>query len=102
MVTELALTGRNFDANEAKAIGLVSHVLPDKPSLNSKAEALAVQLACKAPLALMGTKRVLLHARCCSVLSPQITVLRILAACLPCGSAEAFGAASLSACRDYQ
>ena len=60
---ELSLTARKFAAAEALAIGLVSKVLPDDESLMSHAENIAAQLAAKSPLAVTGTKRVLLHAR---------------------------------------
>ena len=44
-------------------MGLVSRVLPDDEALMSHAERVAAQVAAKSPLAVTGTKRVLLHAR---------------------------------------
>lgn len=63
--TELALTARRFGAEEALALGLVSKVLPDDSALTQHVERVAAQIAAKSPLAITGTKRVLLHARCC-------------------------------------
>ena len=57
---ELALTARVIDAEEAKRIGLVSEVCED---VEARAMALAMMLASKSPLAVRGTKRVLLRAR---------------------------------------
>lgn len=61
--TELALTARRFGAEEALALGLVSKVLPDDSALTQHVERVAAQIAAKSPLAITGTKRVLLHAR---------------------------------------
>jgi enoyl-CoA hydratase len=52
---ELILTGKIIDAEEALAIGLVSQVLPP-PDLMSTAEALAQNIAGKAPIALRFIK----------------------------------------------
>ncbi len=60
---ELALTGRQIDAEEAERIGLVTQVLPDKEILLSAASELAGMLAGKSPLALRGTKQVLNYSR---------------------------------------
>ena len=43
--------------------GLVSKVLPDKAALMQHVMAVAPSIAQKSPLAVTGTKRVLLHAR---------------------------------------
>jgi len=64
LVHELAYTARNFSATEAEKIGLVSRVVP-----GSRAEVLAAALetakaiASKSPVAVLGTKHLLLHAR---------------------------------------
>lgn len=63
IAAELAYTGRRFDAAEAKAIGLVSRVLPDRDSLLSAAFDLARDIAGKSPLAIAGIKRNLAYAR---------------------------------------
>jgi len=58
--TRNPLTARVIDAEEAKRIGLVSEVCED---VEARAMALAMMLASKSPLAVRGTKRVLLRAR---------------------------------------
>ncbi|MCP1337956.1 crotonase/enoyl-CoA hydratase family protein [Futiania mangrovi] len=57
------LTGRRFGAEEAARWGLVSEVLPDAEALHARALDLAKELAAKSPLAVWGTKKMLLHAR---------------------------------------
>jgi methylglutaconyl-CoA hydratase len=60
---DLLLTGRIFDAQEAKNIGLVNEIVsPEK--LLDRARELAFQLAENSPLSLLNTKRLLTdHAR---------------------------------------
>ena len=60
---ELALTARVFRAQEAKAIGLIAEVFPDAAALQAAAAEAAAAMAAKSPLAVTGTKRVLLHSR---------------------------------------
>lgn len=60
---ELAYTGRNVDAAEARDIGLVERVFPDPAALQAGVQALAAQIAAKSPLAIRGIKQALLHAR---------------------------------------
>lgn len=60
---ELALTAREFDGREAKAIGLVSQCFNSRGEMMKKARDLALVLAQKSPLAVSGTKRVLLNQR---------------------------------------
>lgn len=67
--TELALTARDFGAEEAKRLGFVSQVYATPEELFSKADAMAASIAAKSPLAVQGTKRTLLHARDHSVAS---------------------------------
>lgn len=57
---ELALTARTITADEALRIGLVSEVCDD---VDARGMELARALAKKSPIALRGTKRVLLRAR---------------------------------------
>eukprot|EP00249_Psilotum_nudum_P001851 c14572_g1_i1 orf=168-1016(+) len=64
---ELALTGRRFDGEEAKRLGLVQDVLPSIEMLRDKVEIVAGLIAAKSPLAVVGIKRVLLKARDVSV-----------------------------------
>lgn len=60
---ELALTARTFKAEEARSLGLVSNVLPDTDSLNKAASQMAAELASKSPVAITGTKHLLLQQR---------------------------------------
>lgn len=63
VAAELAYTGRRFDAAEARSIGLVSQVLPDRDALLAAASELAGSIAEKSPLAIAGIKRNLAYAR---------------------------------------
>jgi enoyl-CoA hydratase len=56
---ELALTGRDVDAERAHAIGLVNAVFPDAGSLLAGARDMAAELAALSPLAVQGTKAIL-------------------------------------------
>ena len=60
---ELALTARVFKAQEAKDMGLVTEVFPDAAALHAAAATTAASIAAKSPLAITGTKRVMLHGR---------------------------------------
>ena len=57
---ELALTGRDIGAERASEIGLVNDVLADPDALHAAAAALAAEIAASSPLAVQGTKHVLL------------------------------------------
>jgi len=57
----LALTGRNFDGAEAERFGFVSACYDDYPATLAAARATAASLAAKSPLAVTGTKAVLLE-----------------------------------------
>jgi 2-(1,2-epoxy-1,2-dihydrophenyl)acetyl-CoA isomerase len=59
---ELFLTGETFDADAARAMGLVSQVVPDDDLLDA-ALALAGRIAANAPRALRLTKRLLREAQ---------------------------------------
>jgi len=63
VAAELAYSGRRFTAEEARAIGLVSRVLPDHAALDAAALELARDIAAKSPLAIAGIKRNLAYAR---------------------------------------
>jgi enoyl-CoA hydratase len=63
IAAELAYTGRRFAAEEARAIGLVSQILPDRAALDEAARDLARSIAAKSPLAIAGIKRNLAYAR---------------------------------------
>jgi enoyl-CoA hydratase/carnithine racemase len=60
---ELALTGRDFSAQEALAMGLVTRVLPDRDALMAEAGRLAAEIAGNAPLTVQGVKEVLNYSR---------------------------------------
>ncbi|KAH7906195.1 ClpP/crotonase-like domain-containing protein [Hygrophoropsis aurantiaca] len=70
LVRELAFTGRAFGAGEAVAAGFVSRVVPNggkgsagRDAVVRAALGLAAEIAAKSPVAVAGTKRLLLHAR---------------------------------------
>jgi enoyl-CoA hydratase/carnithine racemase len=60
---DLALTGREFTGADALRYNLVSQTLPTANELIQHVLELANNLAAKSPLALLGTKRMLLHQR---------------------------------------
>ncbi len=63
VAAELAYSGRRFQADEAKAIGLVSAVHADKEALITAARQMAHEIAKRSPLAIAGIKRNLAYAR---------------------------------------
>lgn len=63
VAAELAYTGRRFQADEAKMIGLVSSLHDDRESLLQSARDVAHSIAKKSPLAIAGIKRNLAYAR---------------------------------------
>mmetsp|Transcript_7412 Transcript_7412/g.19777 ORF Transcript_7412/g.19777 Transcript_7412/m.19777 type:complete len:291 (+) Transcript_7412:2060-2932(+) len=61
---DLALTARTISSAEALSLGLVTQVIgDDNATLTAGALKLAKSLASKSPLAMVGTKRTLLHKR---------------------------------------
>jgi enoyl-CoA hydratase/carnithine racemase len=60
---ELALTARDFSGAEAKELRLVSQSYKSQEALMAAANAMARTIAAKSPLAVCGTKRVLLYQR---------------------------------------
>src|SRR5580700_9803001 len=58
-VKDILFTGRLVEADEARAIGLVSEVLPDYAALQTRADELACTIASHAPLTLRVTKEAL-------------------------------------------
>ncbi|CAL5418695.1 unnamed protein product [Camellia sinensis] len=60
---ELALTGRRFSGSEAKELGLVSKVFSTKDAMDEGVRAVAEEIGAKSPLAVTGTKAVLLRSR---------------------------------------
>lgn len=62
-VREMIFTARLMGAEEARAVGLVSEVLPDEAALMSRAETLAQHLSEMAPLTLRATKEAMRRNR---------------------------------------
>ena len=62
-VTEMIFTARLLDAEEARAVGLVSEVLADPAALAERTAALALHVAGMAPLTLRATKEALRRLR---------------------------------------
>lgn len=74
-VTEMIFTARLLDAEEARAAGLVSEVLPDPAALAQRAEELARLVAGNAPLTLRATKEALRRLR--DSLPPDEDLIRL-------------------------
>jgi enoyl-CoA hydratase/carnithine racemase len=60
---ELALTGRNFTAEEALRMGFVTRLCEGREGLLAEARALAAEIAANSPLAVQGVKEVSLFSR---------------------------------------
>ncbi len=60
---ELALTGRDFNAEEALQMGLITRICQDRQALVAEARKLAGLIAECPPLTVQGTKEVILHSR---------------------------------------
>ncbi len=63
IMRELAYTGRQVDAVEAKEIGLVNRYFETKDVMMTEMQTLAQQIAAKSPLAIRGTKEMILFTR---------------------------------------
>lgn len=63
MLRELAYTGRKVLPAEALSLGLVNAVYSDKQQMQAEVDSIAVLIAQKSPLAIRGTKEMLLYAR---------------------------------------
>ena len=63
VAAELAFTGRRFQADEARAIGLVSTLHENREAVLQAARDLGHSIASKSPLAIAGIKRNLAYAR---------------------------------------
>jgi len=63
VLRELAYTGRNVTAEEALKLGFVNQVFENQESLNEGVKTIAQTIAQKSPLAIRGTKEMLLYAR---------------------------------------
>ncbi|MBB3046675.1 enoyl-CoA hydratase [Litorivivens lipolytica] len=63
VVRELAYTGRDVEAGEAYEIGLVNQVYESREALLEGVMAIAADIASKSPLAIRGTKEMLVYTR---------------------------------------
>lgn len=90
---ELALTGRDFTAAEALAMGFVTHVYKDHDNLYEEAGKLAAEIAACSPLAVQGTKDAIIYSRDHGISAGLAYSAQKNAALLPCEDLmEAFGA----------
>ena len=60
---ELAYTGRKFEAEEARQIGLVNRVYASREALYAGVQEIAAAIAVKSPLSIRGTKEMINYAR---------------------------------------
>jgi enoyl-CoA hydratase len=63
MVRELAYTGRDMGAREARELGFVNRVYEDRETLMREVLIIAKNIAGKSPLAVRGSKEILLYSR---------------------------------------
>jgi len=63
IVRELAYTGRNMDAEEARELGFVNRVYADREMMMREVLLIAKSIAAKSPLAVRGSKEMLLYSR---------------------------------------
>tara|TARA_R110000823_G_scaffold291009_9_gene409378 strand:+ start:4536 stop:5348 length:813 start_codon:yes stop_codon:yes gene_type:complete len=63
LVRELAYTGRDMDAEEAREAGFVNRVYENREVMLREVTAIARSIASKSPLAVRGSKEMLLYAR---------------------------------------
>jgi enoyl-CoA hydratase/carnithine racemase len=80
---ELALTGRDFTAEEALRMGFITRLCDDREALTREAKTLADEIAGLPPLAVQGTKEVLLHGRDHSVREGLDSIAQKNAALIP-------------------
>ncbi len=80
---ELALTGRDFTAEEALKMGLITRICDSHQALVDEARRLALQIASLAPLTVQGVKDVMLYNRDHGVYSGLRYVAQKNAASLP-------------------
>jgi enoyl-CoA hydratase len=60
---EMAYTARNVDAEEAKALGLVNRVYENRELMLKDVREIAADIAAKSPVAVRGTKEMILYTR---------------------------------------
>ena len=63
MARELAYTGRNFSADEAREMRLVNRVFDTREALYAGVRDIAATIAAKSPLSIRGTKEMITYAR---------------------------------------
>jgi len=63
VVRELAYTGRNMGAEEARNVGFVNRVYENRDTMMREVTAIAKEIASKSPLAMRGSKEMLLYSR---------------------------------------
>ena len=80
---ELALTGRDFTAQEALQMGFITRICEDRQGLYEEAKGIASQIAACPPLAVQGAKDVILYSRDHGVYAGLHYVAQKNAAALP-------------------
>ena len=60
---ELAYTGRDMDAEEAREVGFINRVYEDRDTMLREVKSIAHNIAQKSPLAVRGSKEMLLYSR---------------------------------------
>lgn len=63
LLREMMITGRKINADEARAVGLVSRTFSNQAEMMAEAYATAATVASKSPLAVMGVKTLLNYTR---------------------------------------
>ena len=63
VVRELAYTGRNMSASEAKERGFVNEIYEDQDAMDDAVLEIAKEIASKSPMAIWGTKQTLKYGR---------------------------------------
>jgi enoyl-CoA hydratase len=63
VVRELAYTGRDMSAREACEVGFINRVFADRQSMMEEVTAIARNIASKSPLAVRGSKEMILYSR---------------------------------------
>ncbi|MEX1035904.1 MAG: crotonase/enoyl-CoA hydratase family protein [Sneathiella sp.] len=63
LARELAYTGRRMHADEGRATGLFNNVFSDQEAMIAAVMEMAAEIASKAPLAIMGCKRMMNYSR---------------------------------------
>lgn len=103
VVRELVYTGRRMPAHRAKEVGLVNEVFDDHDVLLAGVTAVAEEIAAQSPLAIWGSKEMLVHARDHSVADGlEHVALWNSGAFQPADMTEAFQAKSADRSPEYE